>query len=210
MSILLDSASLSDATAAAGLGFVRGVTTNPTLMRSETADPLGRLAELLATVDFAEIYYQPTGAYGPLREEAEKAFRLDDQRVVLKLPATPDGVALAGAAVRLGARVSLTAAQSPQAMVVAESIGATAGIPYVDRAQRDLRVGPDLVRALARVRRGPTRIVAASVKSAGQLLQAYEDGADAVTAPLAVLETLLHHPAALEAEHAFAAEYGSD
>jgi transaldolase len=210
MTILLDSASLSDAAAAAGLGFVRGITTNPTLMRAQTTDPLGRLADLLATVDFADIFYQPTGAYGPLREEAEKAFGLDEERVVLKLPATPDGAALAGATARLGARVSLTAAQAAQAMVVAESIGATAVIPYVDRAQRDLRVETRLVRALARVRRGPTRIVAASVKSPGQLLQAYEDGADAVTAPLPVLEDLLRHPAALEAEHAFAAEYRSD
>lgn len=207
MGILLDSASVDDAIRAADLGFVRGITTNPTLMRRETADPLRQAAELLRTVAFPEVYYQPTGAYGPLRQEAEKAFALDEERVVLKLAATNDGVALAGAMVGLGARVALTAAQAPHAMAVAESIGAVAVIPYVDRALRDLRTDARLIQSLVRIRRGSTRIVAASVKNAGQFLQAYQDGADAVTAPLPVLEGLLGHPAGLEAERDFASEY---
>jgi transaldolase len=210
MSILLDSASLDDAVRAAHLGFVRGITTNPALMRRETADPLRQIAELLRAIDFPEVYYQPTGAYGPLQHEAEKAFALHEERVILKLPATPGGAALASVMVRLGARVSLTAAQAPHAMTVAESIGCVAVIPYVDRALRDLRIDARLIRSLAQVRRGSTRIVAASVKNAGQFVQAYQDGADAVTAPLAVLDDLLRHPAGLEAERDFAAEYPSD
>ena len=38
MAILLDSASLDDAAAAAGLGFVRGITRNPALMAKETKE----------------------------------------------------------------------------------------------------------------------------------------------------------------------------
>lgn len=207
MSLLLDSANLADVARAAGLGFVTGVTTNPTLMRRETDDPLAHLGDLLDTVATVPVYYQPSGAYGDLRAEAEKAWALDAGRVVLKLPATPDGAALAGALVPHGVPVALTAAQSPQAMIVAESIGCTAVIPYVDRALRDPCVESHLIEALRRVRRGSTGIVAASVKSAGQLLHAVHDGADAVTAPLAVLEELLGHPASRTAEEAFLAEY---
>ena len=47
MAILLDSASLDDAAAAAKLGFVRGITTNPALMARETKEPLAHLARLL-------------------------------------------------------------------------------------------------------------------------------------------------------------------
>jgi len=205
--ILLDSANLDDIARARALGFVRGVTTNPTLMRKETDDPRRHLERIAAAVEPLELFYQPTGAYGSLADEADAVFRLD-RRIVLKLPATPDGVALAGAMVSRGAAVALTAVQSPPAMIVAEAIGCTAVIPYVDRAQRDIRTDPQLVSALARLRRRrDTRIVAASVKSVGQFVTAFLDGADAVTAPLAVLESLLSHPAALEAERQFAAEY---
>jgi transaldolase len=106
-----------------------------------------------------------------------------------------------------GIRVSITAAQMPTAMIIAEATGCEAVIPYVDRAWRDERTENHLVKALARVRRGDTRIIAASVKNIGQFVEAFADGADGVSAPLAVLESLLSHPAALEAERAFLEEY---
>ncbi|MGZ3147790.1 transaldolase family protein [Lentzea chajnantorensis] len=208
MTVLLDSADLNDVSAAAALGFVTGVTTNPTLLRQVTSDPLTHAAELLAATDFPEVYYQPTGAHGDLLDEALQAWKLAPERIVLKVPATPGGAVLAQRLVREGVPVSLTAAQSPNAMIIAEAIGAASVIPYVDRAWRDPRIGNDLVRQLAALRRGSTRIVAASVKNAGQFTQAFADGADAVTAPLGVLTQVLAHPAALEAEQAFAGEYG--
>lgn len=208
MALLLDSADLNDVSAAAGLGFVTGVTTNPTLLRQVTAEPVKHLAELLGATDVPDVYYQPTGAHGDLLDEALEAWTLDPERIVLKVPATPGGAVLAARLVARGARVSLTAAQSPNAMIVAEAIGCASVIPYVDRAWRDPRIGNDLVRSLAGVRRGATLIVAASVKNAGQFTQAFADGADAVTAPLSVLEQVLNHPAGLEAEQAFAGEYG--
>jgi transaldolase len=212
MGLYLDSAGLDDAVAAAALGFVRGITTNPALMRKETADPLRHLRDLLAAVDLPEVYYQPTGAYGPpgaAAEEAEEAWSADKDRVVLKLPATPDGAALAGTLTRRGARVALTAAQTPHAMLVAESMGCAAVIPYLDRAVRDLRTDSELIRSLAGLRRGSTRVIAASVKNSGQVLHAFASRADAVTAPLAVLRELLSHPASIEAEQSFAQEYAS-
>ncbi|GAA2687614.1 MULTISPECIES: transaldolase family protein [Actinosynnema] len=208
--LLIDSADLDDVASAAALGFVSGVTTNPTLMRRATAEPLKHLGELLAASGLPEVYYQPTGARGPLLDEAVEAWSLDPDRVVLKVPATPSGAPLARELVSRGARVALTAAQDPVAMAVAEAIGCHAVIPYVDRALRDPRVASELVRDLVALRTGPTLVVAASVKSAGQLTRALADGADAVTAPLDVLAAVLGHPAPLEAERAFEAEYAAE
>lgn len=207
MVVYLDSADLDDVRAAAHLGFVKGMTTNPSLMRIVTADPLKHATELLAITQFPEFFYQPSGAYVSVLDEAVAAWSLDPERVILKLPATPGGVSLAADLVGRGVRVALTAAQTPNAMIVAEAIGVVAVIAYVDRAWRDPRVENDLVGALARVRRGDTRIVAASVKNVGQFTMAFVDGADAVSAPLVVLEQVLGHPAGLEAERAFAEEY---
>jgi transaldolase len=207
MTVYLDSADWDEVCAAARLGFIGGVTTNPSLMRAVTADPLKHTEGLLATSDLPELFYQPSGAYSSLQEEALAAWSLDPERVTLKLPATPSGVSLASSLIDRGARVALTAAQTASSMIAAEAVGCVAVIPYVDRAWRDQRTDSQLVRALAQVRRRGARIIAASVKSVGQLTQAFVDGADAVTAPLAVLEEILNHDAALEAEQAFAEEY---
>lgn len=207
MSVLIDSACIDDLVRAEELGFVRGVTTNPSLMRQETDDPLRHAARILEVTSFADVYYQPTGACGSLLVEARKAWSLEQDRVVLKLPATRTGIALAGLMTREGARVALTAAQVPHSMIVAESIGCYAVIPYLDRALRDIRTDPHLLRSLAEVRRGDTKIIAASVKNCGQFLNAFHEGADAVTAPLHVLLEILGHPAPLEAEAGFAREY---
>lgn len=210
MSLYLDSADLDDLRGAVELGFVRGVTTNPTLLRKVTAQPLAHLELVLGSITFDEIYYQPTGAYGDDQREALAAVALDRARVILKLPATTRGAALAAELSARGARVALTAAQSPAAMLVAEALGCHAVIPYVDRAARDVRTTDQLIAELARVRSGRTRIVAASVKHVGQAVAAFVDGADAVTAPLAVLRQLVDHPASREAEQAFDAEYRAD
>jgi transaldolase len=209
VAIYLDSADPDDLAKAAEMGFVTGVTTNPSLMHAVTEDPLKQASQLLAAAELVEFFYQPTGAYGSAEEEALAARDLDPGRVVLKLMATPAGVRLAGTLVARGARVALTAAQTPVTMAVAEATGCVAVIPYVDRAWRDGRTDSHLVRALAGVRRAGTRIVAASIKNVGQLTQAFVDGADTVSAPLDVLQQVLDHPAALEAEEAFAAEYGT-
>jgi transaldolase len=209
MTIYLDSADLDDAKSAADLGFVAGITTNPTLMRAVTTDPLRHLEKLLTAVDFGELYYQPCGGYGGLAVEAVEAWSLDPDRVVIKLPATPNGVRAAVDVLGQGAPVSLTAAQTSNAMIVARAIGAASVIPYVDRALRDQRTESGLVAALAALRQqDKVRIVAASLKNLGQFASAYADGADAVAAPLALLAELLRHPAALDAESVFAAEYG--
>jgi transaldolase len=209
MTIYLDSADLDDARAAAELGFVRGITTNPNLMRPITSDPLAHTAELLADTDFPEIYYQPCGAYRSLTDEARSAVALAPERIVIKLPATPGGVGIAAKMIGCGARVALTAAQTPNAMIVAEALGAEAVIPYVDRALRDPRTDNNLVCSLASVRRRGTRIIAASVKNGGQFSQAFVDRADVVSAPLDVLRQVLDHPASLEAEQDFGEAYGA-
>jgi transaldolase len=204
MTILLDSALADEAEAAHTLGFVQGITTNPLLMRAATNDPLEHLGVLLGKFPAGDVYYQPCGLYGDPLSEAERAWKMAPDRVTIKILATLDGAKMAAELTRQGASVALTAAQSPAVMAVARSLGAMAVIPYVDRAMRDQRTDRDLVAALARLRRPPVRIIAASIKNVGQLVGALNDGADAVSAPLAVLVDLVSHPATEDAARAFA------
>jgi transaldolase len=211
MAVLLDSASVDDAVTAAGLGFVHGITTNPALMARETGDPLSHLERLLAAFPAGPICYQPTGtAYAAMNDEARAAAALAPERVVAKLPATLDAIRLAGALRDDGIRCALTAVYSPAQALLAHEVGCVWVIPYVDRAARHSAVGvvEGLAAILTRLQ-SSTRILAASLKSAPQVVESILAGSHDVTAPLEVLNALPAHPLTESAVREFAAAWAS-
>lgn len=192
---LLDSAVIADVAAAVDLGFVSGVTTNPTLAAAAGWDaPARRVDALLSAFPDGRVYHQLEA-----EEEAEAMAEIaevraaDPDRVVLKLPATPWHYRLAAALTRDGVAVSMTAVYAQSQLLLAASVGAESVICYVDRAARLQPNGEQLVPRLRAARDAggsSLRIIAASVKSAEQVTRAVLDGADAVTAPLEVLRAL--------------------
>ena len=198
MAVLLDSASLDEAAAAAELGFVRGITTNPALMAKETGEPLAHLERLLAVFPHGPVCYQPTrSSFAEMDRQARAAAVLAPERVVAKLPATLDAVKLAAGLVEEGMRCALTAVYSPAQALLAHEVGCTWIIPYVDRAARHASGGLEVLEALAATLarlQSSTRILAASLKSPGQVADAVLHGSHDVTAPLDVLRALTAHP----------------
>jgi transaldolase len=209
MAILLDSASLDDAAAAAKLGFVRGITTNPALMARETKEPLAHLARLLEAFPEGPICYQPTrSSYEEMAEQARTASALAPGRVVAKLPATLEAITLAAELLKDGIPSALTAVYSPAQALLAHEAGCTWIIPYVDRAARH-SAGALVVEQAAILEQldSATRILAASLKSAPQVVESILDGAHDVTAPLEVLRALPAHPLTESAVREFAAHW---
>jgi transaldolase len=211
MAILLDSASVDDAAAAAELGFVHGITTNPALMARETKEPLTHLERLLAAFPSGRICYQPTRtSYAEMNDEARAAAALAPDRVVAKLPATLDAIKLAAALTDDGIRCALTAVYSPAQALLAHEVGCVWVIPYVDRAARHSADGvvASLAAVLTRLQ-SSTRILAASLKSAPQVVDSVLHGAHDITAPLDVLRGLPAHPLTESAVREFAAGWES-
>lgn len=209
MAILLDSASLDEAAAAAALGFVRGVTTNPALMAKATQEPLAHLEQLLQVFAQGPVCYQPTRP-GPaeMEREAREALALDPSRVVAKLPATLEAISLAARLHDEGYRCALTAVYSPAQALLAHEAGCAWVIPYVDRAARHSagHVVEELAAVLERVG-SETRVLAASLKTSQQVTDAVLDGADDITAPLDVIRALPAHPLTESAVREFAAHW---
>ena len=211
MAILLDSASLDDAAAAARLGFVRGITTNPALTARETKEPLAHLARLLETFPEGPICYQPTcSTYDEMNEQARSAAALAPDRVVAKLPATLEAITLATELKKEGIRSALTAVYSPAQALLAHEAGCVWIIPYVDRAARH-SAGAVVMEQAAILDQldSSTRILAASLKTATQVVEAVLDGAHDITAPLEVLRGLPAHPLTESAVREFAAHWQS-
>jgi len=209
MAILLDSASLDDAAAAARLGFVRGITTNPALMARETKEPLAHLARLLEAFPEGPICYQPTrSTYEEMDEQARTASALAPDRVVAKLPATLEAITLATELLKDGIPSALTAVYSPAQALLAHEAGCTWIIPYVDRAARH-SAGAVVVEQAAILEQldSATRILAASLKTGPQVVESILDGAHDITAPLDVLKALPAHPLTESAVREFAAHW---
>ncbi len=209
MAILLDSASLADAAAAAELGFVGGITTNPALMARETSDPLAQLERLLTAFPAGPLCFQPIGdTASEMVDQARAAVALSPQRVVVKLPATLEALRAATALRAEGCHCALTAVYTPAQALLADEVGCKWIIPYVDRAARQSVGGLIVIDALAAMLtalHSDTRILAASLKSSQQVVDSILHGAHDMTAPLDVLTGLAAHPLTESAVAEFAA-----
>jgi TalC/MipB family fructose-6-phosphate aldolase len=204
--LFLDSASIDDARAARHLGWVAGITTNPSLMAAAGEPADRRLARLLEVFPAGPIFFQPTRPDGA-EPEVDRAIEIAGDRLIVKLPAVEGMLRLGADLVRDGRRVAITAVYSPAQAVLGTAIGATWVIPYVDRAAR-LRPGTALLPSLRETLdalEDPPGILAASIKSPDQAVAALIAGANAVTAPLEVLRAMARDPLTEAAVDEFAA-----
>ena len=202
MAIFIDSAQPDDARRAQALGFVKAVTTNPTLIAEVGRPGLEVLAELLGVYD-GPVFYQVTA---PTVEgcvaQAWEAHQLGPGRVVIKIPAMTENLRIVP---RLpGIETCITAAFSPAQAYLAAQAGARYVALYVNRATRLLGDGPALVRETVEVLKGTeTEVLAASIKSVEEAMEVLKAGAHHLTLPLALIEAMGEHPLSQQAAEAF-------
>lgn len=194
MAIYLDSAIISEAKTAKNLGWVKGVTTNPTLLAKSDLSPQDTFNKLKEIFTTGEIYYQLTAQdFEGMVREGKTAFELIGSQTVLKIPATPVGFQVVSY-LSPNIACSVTAIYSPAQAVVAKEAGAKYAIAYVNRATRLLGDGLQLVRDMASVLTGSdTKILAASIKSTQEAVATLQAGATHLTLPLEILKTMAVH-----------------
>ncbi len=193
MALYLDSAIIKEATEVSQWGWVKGITTNPTLLAKSTLSVAETLKQLKQTTS-GEICYQLMASdLNGMIKEANAAYELLGSQTVLKIPATAVGFQ---AVSRLSADIpcSVTAIYSPSQAVVAMEAGAKYAIAYVNRATRLLGDGIKLVEEMAAVLKGSnTTILAASIKSAEEAAATLKAGATHLTLPLDILKLMTTH-----------------
>jgi transaldolase len=196
MGLFLDSARIEEVQKAVELGFLSGVTTNPTIMAKVVGRPHEIIKQICAIAP-GHVFYQLAAKTPEEREREGREFSaLSPEKVVLKIPATTENMALIA---RLSKDIpcAATAVYSGAQTLVACEAGARYVIPYVNRATRLLGDGCKLVTEMAAVLRAcgrPAAILAASIKSAEEATQAILAGANHLTLPLDVLVSLGNHP----------------
>ena len=188
--LLLDSAILDEARQAAGWGWVSGATTNPTLLAKSALSPAETLREISRLLK-GQIFYQLTGAtIEAMKEEAKLADEILGSQLVLKIPATTLGFQ-ASAALSGKYTIAITSLYTVAQALAANASGARYARYYHNRAKRLLPDGADLAQRLVHALAGTdTLVVAASLKSADELVESRMAGVPILSAPLHVLAAL--------------------
>ncbi len=204
MAIYLDSAIIAEAQTAKELGWVKGITTNPTLL-SKTDLPVETTLEKLAELTNGPVFYQLISSeLDEMVKEGRKAFEIIGHQTVLKIPATIVGFQ-AVSCLSPEITCSVTAIYSAAQAAVAREAGAKYAIAYVNRATKLLGDGVALVRQMASVLAGSTtEILAASIKSPEEAAASLQAGADHLTLPLSMLQAMATNELSLQTVEEFA------
>ena len=196
MKFFIDTAEVAEISAAADLGLVDGVTTNPSLIAKSGRDFREVLTEICAIVDgpiSAEVI--ALDAEGMLAEGRDLA--KIHNNIVIKVPMTEAGLKATRVFSEEGIKTNVTLAFSPLQALLAAKAGASYVSPFVGRLDdvgHDGMEGVDQIRTIFDNYGYATEIIVASVRSPLHVLNAALIGADIATIPFSVMQQLAKHP----------------
>ena len=190
--------------------YKRQVTTNPTLMRragirrADLPAFFNELLELGAKQVQAQVTFREADA---MLEDARGLLAgFDLGQIVIKIPATRDGMRAGATLSAQGIPVTYTAVYAPEQAHFAAQLGAAYAAPYLGRLQDSGVGGRALITQMQSLldRSGTeTRLLVASIRSRDTYLDMLQIGVGAITIPPRMFSQLLDHEATLEAERVF-------
>jgi len=197
MRIFLDTANIDEIRQGAKLGIVSGVTTNPSLVSKEgVADYEATVKEICAIISgpvSAEVVTEDTEAM------IEQARHISTwaPNVVVKIPASLDGLAATSTLAKENVKVNFTLCFSLNQALLAALAGATYVSPFVGRLDDVGHDGMQLVKDIVELYQHyqfPTQVIAASIRHTQHCVAAAKAGAHIATVPFSVLMQMIRHP----------------
>lgn len=196
MKLFIDTANVEEIKAAAKLGVISGVTTNPSLIAKEGRDLKEVIEEITALVD------------GPISAEvtAEEAEGMVDQakelakihkNIVIKIPICEEGLKATSVLAKLGIKTNVTLIFSCSQALLAARAGASFVSPFIGRLDDISADGAALVEEIAEIFTYfgiETEIIAASIRGPQDVIKAAKAGADIATIPYKVIMQMIKHP----------------
>ena len=197
MKFFLDTANIENLQQALDWGLCDGVTTNPSLIAKEGNKDykkhLKKICKLVKAPVSAEVIAEKSDA---MVEEARILAALDDN-IVVKIPATFEGLKAVKTLTAEKIRTNVTLIFSPSQALLAAKAGATYVSPFVGRLDDISVSGMDLIRDILTIFSNymlDTEVIVASVRHPQHVVESALLGADVVTLPLDVLKKLMSHP----------------
>ena len=196
MKFFVDTAEIDAIVELNDLGMVDGVTTNPSLIKKSGRDIIEvtkEICDLVAGPVSAEV--TATDAETMIAE-GRKLVEIAEN-IAVKVPLTWDGLKACKTLSEAGHMVNVTLCFSANQALLAAKAGATFISPFIGRLDDINLDGMELIEDIRTIYDNygfDTQILAASIRSANHVLDSARIGADVITAPPAVIKSMVNHP----------------
>ena len=196
MKIFLDTADTTAIQEGFNTGLIDGVTTNPTLIKKSGRDPETVYKELI-DMGVPDISMEVVGNRKEMYREGERLAKKFGSYATIKVPCTPDGLAVCRQLKKLRSRVNVTLIFSPSQAILAAKAGATYISPFVGRVDDNSFGGLCLIKDIANIfskqNWKKTEILGASIRNVRDVGRAFEYGANICTIPPTVFNKMYNH-----------------
>jgi transaldolase len=196
MKFFADTGDVAEIREVQALGLLDGVTTNPSLIAKSGRSFLEVIKEICGFVDGPVSAEVAALDYAGMMKEAD-VLRKIAKNVAVKVPLTLEGLKACRALSSDGTMVNVTLCFSPNQALLAAKAGAYFISPFIGRLDDIHLNGMELISEIRQIYDNydfDTNILAASIRSANHVKEAALIGADYITAPPAVLKSLVKHP----------------
>lgn len=198
MRILLDTANLDDIRYFNEYYPILGVTTNPTILSKEGGDVIKLLCDIRSVIgEEKELHIQLTETeFDKIVEEAEALVSLLGKNTYVKIPATDMGLRATKYLSDKGMGVTVTAVLTAAQAMLASNAGASYVAPYISRSENLCADGVGTVEDIAKIFKisgTKTQILAASFKTAKEVLDVAVVGCHAATIGSTIMRILNSH-----------------
>jgi len=195
MKLFIDTGSVAEVEEIAAWGVLSGATTNPTLLAKEEGDPGDAIRRICELVDGPVSGEVVSDTAREMVAEGRALAGLDD-RVVVKVPFSAEGLAATRELASDGIPVNETLVFSAAQALLTVEAGATYVSCFMGRLD-DISVNSEAVLREIVDALGPDReaqVLAASLRSPMHAVTAARLGCEVATAPAKVLKAMLAHP----------------
>jgi transaldolase len=196
MKIFIDTANIPAIKKFYEIGIINGVTTNPTIMSRERKSFNQIVSEIVQTVNGPISVEAISTKAENIVEEAKQLANLHPN-IVVKIPATLEGLKAVKILSKKGVKTNVTLVFSTNQGLLAAKAGATYVSVFIgrldDNGQRGMQVVQELVK-IFKLYGFKSQVIAASIRHPQHVIEAAKAGAHVATIPVEVLEKMIKHP----------------
>jgi transaldolase len=199
MRLFLDTANVDHIRHGVKLGVITGVTTNPSLISKEGKVDYKRLVQEICSIVPGPVSTEVLSQDVSGMVTEARAVATWAENVVVKIPASLEGVEATHLLAKENIKVNFTLCFSVNQALLAALAGATFVSPFVGRLDDIGENGMRLVKEIVEVfKKYPdsikTQVIAASIRHPQHCIEAAQAGAQIATVPYQVLTQMIQHP----------------
>jgi len=196
MKLFIDTANVAEIKNAADMGFLSGVTTNPSLVAKEGRDFVEVLKEITQLID-GPISAEVVSLDADSIVDEGSALAAIHPNIIVKVPMTAEGLKAVHRFCKHGIRTNVTLIFSANQALLAARAGASFVSPFIGRLDDISFDGVELIHDICTIytiHGIETEVIAASIRHPMHVTQAAKAGAQIATCPYNVLDRMIKHP----------------